>query len=209
MNRTGLLLTLGIGLAVLAGAYAARGPLSRVTTPGASAGVEKCHELIDNFTDYPIVYLGDEFEGLPLTYCEHAHTNGTGYGIPPTDQVVLIYGTCTPVGGIDASCEPPLQVHIYPSCMPIPVQAPGNAFTTDRGVDLAMLNRTDVFAEAGDYHVKIAAAGVSDAASERSLRAFGALRGANPRAAAITAESSLALSQAEGAGGGASAAPCS
>lgn len=188
-------LTLIVGVATLVAVYAARGPLSSHSTPDAraSAGLQACHALIDDFGDYPLLYLGDEFEGMPLTTCERAHTRPTNYGIPATDQVIFVYGTCTPIGGIDASCEPPLQVHVYPACMPAPVQAAGAPKATTRGVEASLLDRDEVFAEAPAFHVSISS-GARDieTQSQTSQRAFAALIGVGPAAAGITAGAPLA-----------------
>lgn len=195
ISRRRSVITLLLGLAVFAGTFSLRGLISRQvnSVAQAGAGLEACRALIAGFQDYPLVYVGEKFEGLPLTTCMRNQTSGTSYGIPPTDQVIFIYGTCTLDFSVpDPSCAPPIQIHVYPSCMPTPVVAVSSG-QTRRGVDTAFLNRgSSVIADASRYRVKISAA-VGDTAANQALalRAFDALRGANPLAAGIGGGSPL------------------
>jgi hypothetical protein len=50
----------------------------------------------------PLYYAGREFEGLPLTYASREDA----------DQVLFVYGDCTP--GDDSGCSPPVQIQIFP-----------------------------------------------------------------------------------------------
>jgi hypothetical protein len=47
----------------------------------------------------PYFFLGNSFHGLPLTHVEHAQRSAS-----------LIYGDCTPTGGEQPSCVPPLEI---------------------------------------------------------------------------------------------------
>lgn len=121
MIRWRILLPLVVGLASLAGGWFVRPMVfgSTSSPAQANAGLEACHALIVSFTAYPLVYIGDNFDGLPLNQCERRQTSGTPYGIPPTDQVIFIYGTCTPTGPPEddaPSCLPPLQVSLPRVC---------------------------------------------------------------------------------------------
>jgi hypothetical protein len=186
MNRKMLVLTLTVGFATLIGAYAARGPLGRAATPGASAGIENCHELIDHFTDYPIVYLGDEFEGMPLTYCDHVQTPPTESGIPATDFFVLIYGDCTPTGGDHASCPAPLQLTIDPGCAPAPVPAASAPSTLQRGLEVATLSNGHAYADAAAFKLTVSVNyGPRADRDATASRVIDAVRGANGAAAGI------------------------
>jgi len=183
-----------VGLIVFAGTFSLRGLIGRQASGGAEAGagLEACRALVAGFQDYPLVYLGEEFEGMPLTTCMRTQTAATSYGVPATDFVTFIYGTCTlDFSEPDPSCAPPLQIHVD-SCMPVPVVAVPSG-ETRRGVDTAFLNRgSSVFAEASRFNVQISAA-VGDSAINQALalRAFDALRGANPLAAGIGVGSPL------------------
>lgn len=187
------LLALVLGLLALVGGWSLRPLLfdSTSTPAEANAGLEACNAMLKTFDEYPLVYLGDEYEGLPLVYCEHRRTSGTSYGIPPTDQVFFIYGRCTPTGDDAPSCAPPLQVHILPGCSPIPVRALDSERVTVRGVGVSMLGDA-AFAAAPGFHVQISAAqGDASTNREAALRALESLRGANAKASAILSKSSL------------------
>lgn len=66
---------------------------------GASERVDEGElQRVRAASDRPLYYLGESFEGLPLT-----HADATGRGGS------FIYGTCEPSGS-DSGCAPPLQV---------------------------------------------------------------------------------------------------
>jgi len=68
-------------------------------------------ESVAEFQDFPLYWVGLEFQGLPLTGIIRS------YGphlTPPEDHVILKYGTCTPPR--DGGCSPPLQVRVEPYC---------------------------------------------------------------------------------------------
>ena len=184
------LLVVLAGVIVFAATFGLRGPISRLAGSGAEAGagLEACRALLADFQDYPLVYAGEEFEGMPLTTCMRRQTPATNYGVPATDQVIFVYGTCTPdLSSPDPSCAPPLQIHVYPGWMPSPLAAVPSG-ETRRGVETALMNQgSAVSADASRYRVKISAAVADPAANQAlALRAFDALRGANPIAAAIS-----------------------
>ena len=52
-------------------------------------------------------WLGDEFEGRPLTSVTAEDWS---------TAAVLVYGTCEPSGGFEPSCAPPVQVQVFPLC---------------------------------------------------------------------------------------------
>ncbi len=198
MNRRVAFVALAAGLVALAGGWALQAVISRNSaSPAVSgAGLDACHALIERFDAYPIVYLGDEYDGLPLRTCHRRQTPGTAYGIPPTDRVTFIYGFCE-LTGAEPSCAPPLQIHVLPACSPLPGEMP--KLSTTRGVEALALGRASVFAAAPQFHVKISAA-QGDAAKNRetALRAFDALRGANELASSISSSSRLDVETGKG-----------
>jgi hypothetical protein len=66
-----------------------------------------------SFDEFPLLSLGDEFEGLPLTHVVHQ------VGGPSGDQqmITFIYGDCV-MKNPDTPCPAPLQVTNYSSCGP-------------------------------------------------------------------------------------------
>jgi hypothetical protein len=75
----------------------------------------------ENFDDFSLYWLGESYEGLPLT----AIIRYTYVPEPPTpaltaeDSVTFIYGDCTPVGE-EGSCVPPVSITLEPYCMKPP-----------------------------------------------------------------------------------------
>jgi hypothetical protein len=101
------------GAAALASGMAAQILIRDASEPAAAnAGVEACLARVRDFDEYPLLFLGEEFEGHQLVWCSHRRTSGTDYGIPPTDQFIFVYGDCTPTGVSERSCKPPIQVHV-------------------------------------------------------------------------------------------------
>ena len=90
------------------------------------------------FQEFPLVWLGEEFEGFQLA--KFLHKKGDGY-----DKVYLIYGVCeSPPGALEPSCVPPLAVVINaPRNVPSPNQVEERVAgpeTTRRGVTARILS---------------------------------------------------------------------
>ncbi len=68
-------------------------------------------EAATEFQDFPLYWLGLEFQGLPLTGITRSYRQ---HVTPPEDHVILKYGTCTPPR--EGGCSPPLQVRLEPYC---------------------------------------------------------------------------------------------
>jgi hypothetical protein len=63
---------------------------------------------VHRFGEFPLYWLGDRFEGWNLTLVT---------GPEPTTRVVtFIYGDCTPTGGDEPSCSPPIVIQVKPLC---------------------------------------------------------------------------------------------
>jgi hypothetical protein len=65
------------------------------------------------FTAFPLYWVGDRFERWSLATVEGLHD--------PAEFVTFIYGTCTPHGGDEPSCTPPLEIQVFPLCAHIEV----------------------------------------------------------------------------------------
>lgn len=158
-------------------------------TETASAGAAECRELVRTFDAYPLVYLGDSFEGLPLEYCVRRQSAAIADRNPATDRFVFVYGSCTIEPG-QSSCPAPLQVSVFPRCDP-PFES-GAALDTIRGSEAKTLGAASLLVESEQYSVVVSSgtANASDAAFVR--RALLELRGANPLAARLTASKPLA-----------------
>lgn len=91
-------------------------PFSRDTgTAATSPGPSSVQEAAQ-FKDYPLLWLGESFEGLPLTGIVRSLAGDDPNRPVPTaqDDFTFIYGDCTP--GNDGGCAPPLQVLVEPRC---------------------------------------------------------------------------------------------
>jgi hypothetical protein len=105
------------------------------------------------FQGFTLYYLGDSFHGLRLT-----HAGGPGRAGLRTWS--SIYGTCTPSGGSEPSCAPPLEIQnwsicdrfaaIYPGRTPHTVTARGaETLPAGGGLDV-YTGRTTVVIFGGD-----------------------------------------------------------
>jgi hypothetical protein len=96
-------------------------------TPGAEAALEFPSRMtIDQaqtFQDYPVFWVGEEFEGLPVTSIHHErYSPPAGIAQPDTDSVDVVYGDCTPTGS-PPTCVPPVQIQSTPYCLLPPTMA--------------------------------------------------------------------------------------
>lgn len=67
-------------------------------------------EAAKEFDRFPLYWVGEEFQGLPLTGISRSYRP---HLFPPEDDVVFLYGeSCTPGGG----CSIPLQILVEPYC---------------------------------------------------------------------------------------------
>lgn len=190
-NRSRVFLIL-VALSSLPAGWWLREALSDRTEPAsADIPVVKCEELIGTFDAYPLLYLGESFEDLPLNYCRRRQTSAIADRVPPTDSFVFAYGTCTIKPG-RSSCNLPLQVIVYPRCDPPPPTDPKTPTEAIRGVQAKVLRTAALFVETPQYTVKVSA-GIEDVAGDALVRrAFLELRGANALAQKLTADKPLA-----------------
>jgi hypothetical protein len=63
-------------------------------------------EAAKTFKDYPLLWAGEEFEGLPVTHVS----------LGPGGFATVIYGDCEPKGVDEPSCTSPLQLQVFPLC---------------------------------------------------------------------------------------------
>ncbi len=89
----------------------------------ASAGQRRWTvEDAKQFDEFPLYWLGESCEGLPLTNIIRSYYDPEPPipAVEAENAVVFIYGSCTP----DASggCAPPLSIRVEPYCMRPPQQ---------------------------------------------------------------------------------------
>jgi hypothetical protein len=143
------------------------------------------------FPAFPVYWLGDSFEHLPLTAYERTKRPPTAallaVGVEQgVDEVSLVYGTCHAAS--DSGCAPPLSIQISAVC--------GGAFGGDHlapgpGPPLTHLTVDGVpavFIGIGNNHLELFSGGVTISifgVHDLALRAAVALQPANARARAL------------------------
>lgn len=153
---------------------------TRVTDPS------EFRQLLAEFHDFPLYWVGLEFQGLPLAKITR---EVRPYLTPPTDLVILAYGTCTPLP--EVGCSLPLQIRVEPYCyaqpgMYAPVAKDGAVFQV-RGADAQYIGG-GLQLWMGDVAVK-----VYGHPQERQLQAAQALVAANGQGPATTEQPFPAL----------------
>lgn len=156
------------------------------TSPSQATDPVKCEQLMKSFDDYPLVWLGEDFEGLPLTGCEHVTTAASSYGIPATDHFYIYYGTCRPGDNEHGSCLIPVQVSVEPACStPIIEDAKKRHFAI-RGTAASELYEGSIQIEAPLFKVLIGGSGGNSAGTAQAARAAEVIEGANALASQLT-----------------------
>jgi hypothetical protein len=87
------------------------------SAPLASAGqLSWTIEDARQFDEFPLYWLGDSYEGLPLTkVIRYQYEPEPPIPAETAENVVLfIYGSCTPTG--EGGCPPPLSIRVEPYC---------------------------------------------------------------------------------------------
>jgi hypothetical protein len=99
------------------------------------------------FDDFPLFYVGEEFDGIPLTAVlrEPIPQSPEGFGPETRGQVTIdfLYGSCEPPRG-EGGCSLPIDIQIWPACVRNPslyrVPPPGGRRAARvRGVPAALL----------------------------------------------------------------------
>lgn len=130
-----------------------------------------------NFQAYPLYWLGESFEGHDIETIAGLGDQGA--------PVVLIYGTCSPSGGLEPTCALPLQVQISPLCAQLDYVAHAQIWRTRRirgapvgtidGAPVLFTRRTQIKVYRGE-----------ETDSGSALRALAALRSLNDVAPVIS-----------------------
>jgi hypothetical protein len=145
---------------------------------------------VEQFSRYPLVWLGAEFEGLPITAVVEKRSPANPRR-PAIDSVTFVYGDCEPLP--DQGCPAPLQVTVMPDC------SPGVSERVRRStVDIRDISETHtlpghLFLETAFNKVVIVSAAPDGVDMQQIERAANALRGANEIASSITADAPLNL----------------
>jgi len=116
MSRYTLPAFVVIVIGIVAALVVVTRPSSRGTGTAASSPGPVTRDEAAQFDGYPLLWLGESFEGLPLTDIVRAISSDDPNYSTPTgqDAFYFIYGDCTP--SADGGCAPPLQVLVTPRC---------------------------------------------------------------------------------------------
>ena len=68
-------------------------------------------ETVTTFGEFPVLWLGTEFEGYPLTLADVQYSPAPVPNFPPTHRMILMYGSCD--RNRQTSCAPPLAISIW------------------------------------------------------------------------------------------------
>ena len=126
-------------------------------------------ETIPKFSDHPAYWLGTRFERWELSRILGPYR--------PGEPISFIYGDCTPRGGDEPSCVPPIEVQVSPLCQHLAPVAANPIWRRRhiRGAPVGTIDNAPVMFTS-TVQVKVYQ-GVPDAGL--SLRALRALRSAN------------------------------
>jgi hypothetical protein len=178
---------IGLGLLVLllAGivwALAGRGDGTTSVTVGP--GVTTVDDIRE-FKEFPVYWLGESFQGLPLTAISRMDYPGRWPGEPlynlPWHEVSFTYGDCTIAPG-ESSCPMPLSIHTRPYCEVPPEVVWGVARTAPpeeiRGALVQRIGRSSM--QLWTSNVSITIAATDESLVDEAVRNLIRLNGGKP-----------------------------
>lgn len=126
------------------------------------------------FDTFAVYWLGTRFEHWDLTALSMPATPG-GF-------VSLIYGDCTPHGGDEPSCTPPLEIQISPLCAHLREVARDPAWRRRRvrGAPVGTIDASPVLFSRATQVKVYRGEGADAGAPLRALRALRSLNGVSP-----------------------------
>jgi hypothetical protein len=182
MKRT-VYAVIGLGLlALLAGGivWAVVGRGDGTTSVGVSHPVTTVDDMRE-FEEFPVYWLGESFQGLPLAAVQRIDYPGAFPGKPyndPRNEVAFIYGDCTIPPG-ETGCPMPLSIDIVPYC-DVPPEVIADAVKTGpqeeiRGATVQRTGKSSMRLWTGDVSIGIHATeeGLLDEAVRNLVRLNG------------------------------------
>lgn len=168
-------------------------PFRRVAAgPSVSAEDPGCAEKAKAYQDHALVYLGDEFEGLPLRTCRARYFPATDYGIPESQFFVFVYG-CVPVASDEGDrCVAELQVTIFPCDAPeLADEVKEKGELKLRGTKASKKLDGSAYLEGPTVNVMVSPGRHTQDGAEQVERAVKKLKGANDLAASFDESASF------------------
>jgi len=176
------IVAIAAGWVLLVGVQA--GVHTAIPDHSAEERLAACQALRQNFDDYPILFLGDEFDGQKLQTCDHQVSASSDSRQPSSDRFDFVYGTCDASKG---SCPVPLQISLDWSCGPTPIWAGSVPTVRTRGLTLHVGDAGHLWANGAGFHLSVFVNFVdSSQLTDEALNAVDALYGANRVAERIT-----------------------
>ncbi|HEX6699899.1 MAG TPA: hypothetical protein VF101_04135 [Gaiellaceae bacterium] len=126
------------------------------------------------FRGFPLYWVGERFEGWKL-----AGIDGLD---GPAPFVTFIYGTCTPHGGDEPSCTPPLQIQVSPLCRQLAAVARAQIWKRRRirGAPVGTIDSAPVLFTAGAKVKVYRGEGSDPGLATRALAAIRSINAAPP-----------------------------
>jgi len=123
-------LVLGVVVVLVAGCGGAGAPKSKVDPRLTREEIQAARD----FTRFPLYWAGRRFEKWPVRRI--VLPAGT------EEFATIVYGDCTPSGGDESSCTPPLEIQVFPLCLHLDVLTSDPAWRTHRlrGAPVGSLN---------------------------------------------------------------------
>jgi hypothetical protein len=151
------------------------------TTPATVDPLMSAVEDVRQFDEFPVYWLGESFQGLPLERVARmdypGHAPGTIYNVP-WHEVRFIYGSCTIPPG-ESSCVVPLSIAIRPYCE-VPPEIVADAVKTGppeeiRGAVVQRTGESQMRVWTSDVSIGIHATdpAIADAAAQNLVRLNG------------------------------------
>jgi hypothetical protein len=174
---------IGLGLlALLAGGivWAVVGRGGDTTPAAVRSGVTTVDDM-RKFKEFPVYWLGESFQGLPLVAVQRIDDPGGFPGKPyndPRNEVAFLYGDCTIAPG-ESSCPVPLNIVIRPYC-DVPPEVVADAAKTGppeeiRGAVVQRMGESHMQLWTSNVSITIAATdpAIDDAAAQNLVRLNG------------------------------------
>lgn len=193
MNATRLPLQprIAVTFAALAGILIASAGCGNSQKPPVAGGERPSgmqNDELRRFDAFPLFWLGEEFEGLALTYVDEV--DRPPLLVAPTEHSVsMVYGDCVREGGV--SCPAPLQITIHGLCGPGVEPSNGESI---RGAKASAPDRGHLMLFYPTGRVIIISSAAQDADAQ-VRRAAEALTGANDLTRGIDAGEPLTLAR--------------
>jgi len=185
-----------LALGVLLGRFLIGGNEIVVPEAVAQGGGRLTIKELQEFSSFPVFWLGEEYQGLSITDISYVRDQGPpDGGRPPIESVTIIYGACDPgppeLG--EGGCVPPLQIITDRFCLNRPSFL---AQAARKGLPFEVRDAQAQQTQSGWLHLYTGESTVAVFSTEgdgATLQAANALQGANAQGRARTSDTTASL----------------